>query len=162
MHSSWRSAQLMPEVAVLTKGREGGSRGAPDEARRGDWMVLFSAACFSTMPIFGTLAYAAGVRLVSLLAWRFLLSIVMLLGILAISRRFESISGRRILGLLGMGGIYLVMSFLYFSALRLAPVSTLTLLFYTYPAIVTLLAALLLRESVGRRKILALVLAMGG
>jgi drug/metabolite transporter (DMT)-like permease len=152
----------MPEVAVQRKGGEGGSRGAPDEVRRGDWMVLFSAACFSTMPIFGTLAYAAGVKLVPLLAWRFLLSLVLLLGILAISRRFESISRSRILGLLGMGGIYLVMSFLYFSALRLAPVSTLTLLFYTYPAIVTLLAALLLRESVGRRKILALALAMGG
>src|SRR5436309_2120345 len=53
-------SQAVAPVAVV------GERGA--EARRGDWSVLLSALCFSTMPIFGTLAYAAGVGVLALAA----------------------------------------------------------------------------------------------
>src|SRR5262249_1818978 len=57
---------------------------------------------------------------------------------------------------------YLIMSFIYFQALRLAPVSTLTLLFYTYPGVVTILSVLVLREPLTRIKMAALVLALAG
>jgi len=132
------------------------------EARRGDWMVLLSAVFFSTMPVFGRLAYAAGMEIVELLAWRFVLAIVLLSACLWLTGRLKPIPPRRALAYLAMGLCYLVMSFLYFHALKRSPVSTLTLLFYTYPAIVTLLALLLHRETIGRRKALALALALGG
>ena len=132
------------------------------EARRGDWMVLLSAVCFSTMPIFGSYAYSAGVGVVPLLAWRFLLAVAMLLVILAASGKLARLPLGKVAGFLGMGAGYLVMSYMYFHALKLAPISTLTLLFYTYPAIVTVLAAAVLRERITRRKALALGLALGG
>ncbi len=132
------------------------------DARRGDWMVLVSALCFATMPVFGTYAYGAGVGLVTLLAWRFVLSVVLLALIAALSGRMVRPPRGTAVGLLGMGGMYLVMSFIYFQALRLAPVSTLTLLFYTYPAVVTILSAVLLREPLTRVKATALVLALAG
>ncbi|PYQ14157.1 MAG: EamA/RhaT family transporter [Acidobacteria bacterium] len=147
-------SQAVAPVAVV------GERGA--EARRGDWSVLLSALCFSTMPIFGTLAYAAGVGVVPLLAWRFVLAVALLVVILILSGRLEPLPRRKVAGFLGMGGMYLVMSFIYFSALKLAPISTLTLLFYTYPAFVTLLAAVVLRERITGTKAWALTLALGG
>ncbi|MCI0567520.1 MAG: DMT family transporter [Acidobacteria bacterium] len=132
------------------------------DARRGDWMVLLSAVFFSTMPIFGRLAYAAGIEIVPLLAWRFLLAVVFLLGISLLSGKLKPLRRGQAAGFLGMGACYLVMSFVYFHALKLSPVSTLTLLFYTYPAIVTLLAAVFLRETISRRKGMALALALSG
>ena len=132
------------------------------DSRRGDWMVLLSAVFFSTMPIFGNLAYAAGMEVVPLLAWRFLLALVFLLGISLVSGRLKPLPRAQVAGLLGMGACYLLMSFVYFHALKLSPISTLTLLFYTYPAIVTLLAAVFLRETISGKKGMALALALGG
>ena len=137
-------------------------RYAPADARRGDWMVLFSALCFATMPVFGSYAYAAGVGVVTLLAWRFVLSVALLALIAVLSGRLVLPPRGTAVGLLAMGAMYLIMSFIYFHALRLAPVSTLTLLFYTYPAVVTILSALLLREPLTRIKAAALILALAG
>ena len=132
------------------------------DARRGDWMVLLSAICFATMPVFGTYAYGAGVGIVTLLAWRFGLSVALLALIAVFSGRMVRPPRGTAVGLLGMGTMYLIMSYIYFHALRLAPVSTLTLLFYTYPAVVTILSALLLREPLTRVKAAALILALAG
>jgi drug/metabolite transporter (DMT)-like permease len=152
----------MEPSRTASRDADAGSGSDKGAARRGDWLVLFSAACFSTMPIFGNRAYAAGIDLVSLLAWRFLLSTALLWVFLVLTRRAASLPPARVAGFLGMGLAYLAMSFIYFRALELAPVSTLTLLFYTYPIFVTLLAALLLREPLTRIKLLALVLAAAG
>jgi len=132
------------------------------DSRRGDWMVLLSAVFFSTMPIFGNFAYAAGMEVVPLLAWRFLLAVVFLLGISLVSGKLRPLRRGQVAGFLGMGACYLLMSFVYFHALKRSPISILTLLFYTYPAVVTLLAAIFLRESISARKGMALALALGG
>ena len=132
------------------------------EALRGDWMVILSAVFFSTMPVFGRLAYAAGLDVIELLAWRFVLAVALLSACLWVTGRMRAISRRQAAGFLGMGVCYLMMSFLYFHALKRSPISTLTLLFYTYPALVTLLAFLLHREPISARKGLALALALAG
>jgi drug/metabolite transporter (DMT)-like permease len=97
-----------------------------------------------------------------MLAWRFLVAIAALWIFLAASGRLTRLSLPRVLGLLGMGLMYVLMTALYFRALRYSAISTLTLLFYTYPAIVTLIAAALLRERLTRLKGGALLLALGG
>jgi len=57
-----------------------------------------------------------------------------------------------------MGGIgYVGMSWCYFAALNYAPASLVALLLYTYPTIVTVLAAVFLREQITLRKFGALV-----
>jgi len=130
--------------------------------RKGDGWILLSAACFSTIPIFGAYAHAAGVKTFPMLAWRFLLAIAALWIFLALTRRLTPLPAGRVIGFLGMGLLYVVMTTLYFEALRFTAVSTLTLLFYTYPAFVTLLAAIFLREPLTRIKVLALLLALSG
>jgi drug/metabolite transporter (DMT)-like permease len=131
-------------------------------ARKGDGWILLSAACFSTIPIFATYGHAAGVKTLPMLAWRFLLAIAALWIFLALTRRLTPLPAGRVIGFLGMGLLYVVMTSLYFEALRFTAVSTLTLLFYTYPAFVTLLAAIFLREPLTRIKVMALLLALSG
>ena len=130
--------------------------------RRGDWLVILSALFFSTMPVFGALAYSAGMGLLSLLAWRFLLASIIVWSLLAATGRVRRLPPGRVWGFLGMGAAHLVMAGLYFQALKTAPVSTLTLLFYTYPAVTALLAATLLGERLTGIRIAALILALAG
>jgi drug/metabolite transporter (DMT)-like permease len=128
----------------------------------GDGWILLSAGCFATIPIFATYGYAAGVATLPMLAWRFLLTIATLWSFLGATRRLAALPAPRVLGLLGMGVAYVAMTLLYFEALRHSSISTLTLLFYSYPVFVTLLAVLFLREPMTRIKSAALLLALAG
>jgi drug/metabolite transporter (DMT)-like permease len=136
--------------------------GARAGARKGDGWIVLSACCFSTIPIFATYGYSAGLRTLPMLAWRFILAIGVLWLFLIMRRRLTRLSPGRVLGFLGMGLMYVVMTALYFQALRFTAISTLTLLFYTYPAFVTILAAAILRERVTRVQGVALLLALSG
>lgn len=137
-------------------------RGEECPHRGGDGLIILSACCFATLPIFGRWAYLSGVRMLQLLSWRFLIAVALLWALLALTRRLAPLPARTRAALLGMGMIFVVMSSIYFLALRFTPISTLTLLFYTYPAFVTVLAALVLKEPLSRIKVSALLLALAG
>ncbi|MFU8852212.1 DMT family transporter [Micromonospora sp. SL1-18] len=128
------------------------------------------------MAIFGKLAYAAGVSPEALLVVRFgfaagLLAMLLLLrpGLL----RDPSSPDRRpgsaqlTLGLLvtalGLGAVgYAAQASLYFAALELMDASLLSLLFYTYPLLVTFAAVLLGRDRLTPGRCIALVAASCG
>jgi drug/metabolite transporter (DMT)-like permease len=124
--------------------------------------ILLSAACFAVMPVFGMRLYAEGLRPTDLLCMRFGFAAALLWAIvfrqgLALPR------GRALWVLIAMGGIgYTGQALCYFSALRLAPAAVVALLLYLYPAFVTVLAWLVLKEHIGRRKLIALLLALAG
>ncbi|MFZ5828015.1 MAG: DMT family transporter [Bacillota bacterium] len=108
----------------------------------GTVLTGISALGFSTLPIFGMMAYGAGGNVVTLLGYRFLLAAAVLWAYIAWTRhRLPDL--RTALGLLLMGGAgYTTMSALYLSSVegdRLSPAIA-ALLLYTYPAVVTLLA----------------------
>jgi drug/metabolite transporter (DMT)-like permease len=135
----------------------------PDGQRlRGALLILLSAACFGVMPLFGRLAYAAGADVQAVLLLRFSIAAACLAAIMLL-RRQRWPQGRTALGLLAMGGIgYAGQAFSYFSALHYATASLTALLLYTFPVMVTLLAAAWLNEPLTRRKVGALVLASAG
>lgn len=139
---------------------------APAPARRLDAGVLWllaSAAGFGAMAIFGKLAYAGGLAVPTLLAGRFSLAAVVMWGLLAVTRQSPRVSRRTLVGLLAMGGLgYVGQSFSFFTALETVPAATVGLLLYTYPALVSVLAWVLLRQPLGRPGVLALVLATVG
>jgi drug/metabolite transporter (DMT)-like permease len=62
-----------------------------------------------------------------------------------------------------MGGMgYVGQALSYFTALTLIPAGLVALLLYLYPAIVTILAVIILKERMSKWKIIALVIALGG
>src|SRR5437867_8637112 len=108
---------LETPLTTPPRGPGGPSRGG------GDGLVIFSACCFGALPILGESAYRSGMRLLPLLAWRFLLASVLLWILLGLSRRARRLPLPRVAGFLGMGVTYVIMSLLYFQAVRRSPLS---------------------------------------
>ena len=133
---------------------------------------LVSAACFGAMAVFGKLAYANGVSPAALLLVRFTLA-ALLLGLLSLVLRRRSApqttpplprpGPRVVVTALALGAVgYAAQATLYFSALELMDASLLSLIFYTYPLLVTVSAVLLGREHLTAARVAALATATGG
>ncbi|WP_374348827.1 DMT family transporter [Chitinimonas sp.] len=128
----------------------------------GALLILLSAACFGVMPLFGRLAYASGADTQAVLMLRFAIAAACLAAVM-VWRREPWPRGKLALGLLAMGGVgYAGQAFCYFSALNHASASLTALLLYTFPVIVTLIAALWLHEPLTQRKLAALGMATLG
>ena len=122
----------------------------------GTLICLASGAAFGAMAIFGKLAYDEGASVGTLLSVRFTLAAAL----------FWALSGRgavRTLGrrdvlaglALGAGG-YALQAGCYFAALERIDASLLSLLLYTFPAIVAAAAVALGRERIDGRRLAAL------
>src|SRR5438128_10050135 len=125
-------------------------------------LVIGSACCFGTLGVFGKLAYRLGLTTPQLLSYRFGLAAI-LLWVAAMILRQGLPPRRSLVGLALMGGAgYVGQSGSYFSALHFIPASPDALLLYTFPVVVTLLAALLFREALSWVKLGACGLAFLG
>ena len=124
--------------------------------------IVASAAGFGAMPILAKLAYAEGVDLPSMLFLRFALAGV-LMAVLMRLRGMRWPHGRTLLLLVAMGSLgYVGQSFCYFAALQHATAGLTALLLYLYPAIVTVLAAILTRRRLSLLRLLAVAAALLG
>jgi drug/metabolite transporter (DMT)-like permease len=126
-------------------------------------LVLYSALGFGLLPIFALLAYRGGINAITLLAIRFVLSgLVLLAVLLARGRRVSAQVASALPGLLGLGVCYTLQSGFYFSAVRYISASLASILLYSYPAFVCLLAFLVEREKLTARLLLALAVSLAG
>jgi drug/metabolite transporter (DMT)-like permease len=132
----------------------------------GTLMCLGSGATFGAMAVFGKLAYGDGATVGTLLAVRFALAAVVFWTLLLAgdaAREVRALGGRDIgIGLaLGACG-YAIQAGCYFAALERMDASLLSLLLYTFPAIVAAAAVGLGRERLDERRLAALGLSLGG
>jgi len=126
------------------------------------FFVIISAIAFGAIAIFAKTAYSAGSDPISVLFFRFSIASLVMIPLM-ISRNIPFPRGRTLIGLSLMGGIgYVGMSFCFFTALTMASAGLVAILLYLYPAIVTILSAILFKESIKGLKILALILALAG
>ena len=130
----------------------------PASEARGLGLVAFSTLAYGVQPIFGKVAYAAGVEPLSLLAWRYLIASALL----SLLERGPRPPLRERLRLWAIGSIFVGNSVAYFMALRLLPASVTALLMFTYPVLVALLAALIGVERLTWRSLLAALAAFLG
>jgi drug/metabolite transporter (DMT)-like permease len=125
-------------------------------------LIAISATAFGTMPVFASFAYAANADPMTILFLRFAIASLCLL-IFMMIQRIPFPKGLNLLGLMALGGVgFVLQSLCYFTALTLAPSGLVALLLYLYPAIVTMLSSLLLKEPLTKVKIGALGLALAG
>src|SRR3954451_23945486 len=132
------------------------------QQRTGALLVLGSAVAFGVMPIFGKLAFEAGVGVATLLFVRFAIAAPVLWVAVAVRDALPRDRGP-VLRALALGAVaYAMQSGLYFRALQRMDASVLSLILYSYPALVTGAAILLGREPANRRRLVALDTASGG
>ena len=136
----------------------------PAAHRLGSALCIASAIAFGAMAIFGKLAYDAGVGLLTLLFVRFSIAAPVLW--IAALRRPAALSGtsrRTMLGAFALGAVgYSMQAALYFAALTRMDASLLSMLLYTFPAMVAVAAIVLGREHADPARLGALLLASIG
>lgn len=143
---------------------DGAARGlqAPGGRWRGVVWIVASATGFGAMAIFAKLAYRDGVSLATMLFLRFAIAGT-LLASLGIVQGMRWPRGRDLAWLVAMGALgYVGQAYCYFSALQYASAGVVALLLYLYPAIVTILSALLFGWPIGRGRTWAVALALAG
>lgn len=125
------------------------------------WIAL-SATGFGAMAIFAKLAYRDGVTLPTMLFLRFSIAGV-LLAAWGMAHGMRWPRGRDLIWLVAMGAVgYVGQAYCYFAALQYASAGLVALLLYLYPAIVTLLSALLFRRRIGVGRAWAIAAALTG
>ncbi len=125
------------------------------------WIVL-SAAGFGAMAIFAKIAYREEVSLTSMLFLRFTIA-GLLLAAWGTWQGMRWPRGKDLLWVAAMGGLgYVGQAFCYFSALKYASAGLVGLLLYLYPALVTVMSALLYRRKIGAARGWAIAAALAG
>lgn len=129
--------------------------------RVGTLAVVGSAAGFGFLSILLKLALEAGAGALPLVAWRFAIAVLVMLPLLGVGRRRWP-DRRALPGLVALGAVYAVDAVAFTLALRTVPASTAVLVFFTYPALVVLLAALTIGERITPHRAVAIVLTVAG
>lgn len=125
-------------------------------------LIITSAISFGAMPVFARLAYAAGADPITVLFLRFSIAAVVMILIMILTRT-PFPRGLILVELILLGAIgYVGESLAYFMALTMASAGLVALLLYIYPALVTALSAIFLKEHLTPAKIVALFLALSG
>jgi drug/metabolite transporter (DMT)-like permease len=131
------------------------------EERKGVAAILVAAVSYAFLGVLVKLALKAGVDVLPLAAWRFLLA-ASIVWLLLVVRRRPLPPLRRWPSLAGLGALYSIDSLAFLVALQWIPASTAVLVFYVYPVAVVLLAAAFLGERLTPRKLAATAAAMVG
>ena len=128
---------------------------------RGRLYALASAACFATLGVFTIKGYDSGAGEFELLCARIIGSAVVLGG-LGLAMRITLPRGRLLALVLGLGGFQLGTTAGLLVGFSHAPAGLVVLLFYVYPVLVSIGAAVLYDEPFGRRQTLILGLGLAG
>jgi drug/metabolite transporter (DMT)-like permease len=129
----------------------------------GTLLCVASAAAFGAMAVFGKLAYGEGASVGTLLAIRFALAAALFWALLALRGTWPALPRRDVASGLALGACaYALQAGCYFAALERIDASLLSLLLYTFPAMVAGAAIALGRERPDARRLTALALASGG
>lgn len=128
----------------------------------GTLYTLLAAAGFAAVSILTSQATATGVSLATVLAWRYVLSAVVLTVFVG-SRNYKRIPPREMIRFVTLGGFgQALLVYLALSSLKYIPAATLAFLFYTYPAWVALAQAVRGAERLDGRRAMALALSFAG
>lgn len=130
---------------------------------KGFLYVFVSAAGFGSMPVFARIAYQDGANMYELLTARFFMAFLVLAVYLLFKKPVRHLTpkergGAILMGLCGYSGA----SLCFFSALYRISAPLAAIVLYTYPAVVTVLAALTRTEKIGRTKAFALSVSFAG
>jgi drug/metabolite transporter (DMT)-like permease len=128
----------------------------------GSFLVMASAFGFSTLAIFGKIAYGMGFTRNQMLAWRFGLSLPFLFLILMQARALPK-NGKTFLKAVALGAIGIGSeATLFFITLEKMGAALTGIFLYLYPAFVALISHFFLKEKMGPQKWACIVLSLLG
>ena len=132
------------------------------QSTAGTLLVLGAATGFGTIGIFGELAAVIDLELPTLLVTRFVLATLAVVAIGRLRGWPVPRTRRDVATTVALGGAYTGLTLCFFVSLRYLTAGLATIVLYTYPVVVFLLAAALLDEAVTPSKVGALGLVLAG
>ena len=134
----------------------------PLTTRRATLLVALAACCFGSISVLTVIGRAAGATLLTILALRYAIGGLGLFAIGGGARRAR-VTRRQLVALLVLGGGgQTAVTVISLSSLEYIPAATLGFLFYTFPAWVTVFAAVRGTEQLTPLRVVALLLSLGG
>ena len=128
---------------------------------RGTLFCLAAGVAFSVSPILIQVAYRHGAAVSGVLAWRYLAAAFLLVGVAR--RRLRRVPRRVALGAFLLGAVvYALDSALFFGSLERTSAPLASLVHYAHLVLVVGVAAMIGRERLTRRRLLALVAIFAG
>jgi drug/metabolite transporter (DMT)-like permease len=124
-------------------------------------LAIGAGVLFAFNPALAKIGSDAGASKMTLMAGRFLAGFLILLPFTAHAGALRQ-PARSVAASAVMGVSYVGNTILYWLAIDRIPLGVASILLYLYPTMVTVLARVLLHESLTRMKLLALLLASGG
>ena len=132
------------------------------ELAPGTVYTLLAATGFAAVSILTSRATALGITLATVLAWRYVLSAVVL-SVWVGTHGYKRIPPREMVRFVTIGGFgQALLVYLALSSLRYIPAATLAFLFYTYPSWVAIGQAARGAERLNSRRVSALLLSFAG
>ena len=127
-------------------------------------LILLAAFCWGLIGLFTRSLSALGLTSLQIAALRSIVSAVLMIGYLAVRSPKELKIQLKDLWMFFGTGVCSLLFFnvCYFTAINLTSLSVAAILLYTAPIFVMILSAIFFREKITKRKLLALVLALGG
>ena len=131
--------------------------------QRGVIWVLVSAISFGFLGIFVKFAYRENINSITLLFLRYLFASVIMFAYIKFKHLDLKLAKKDLIAVLALGGLcYSGQAFGFFQALRYLSAGITTLILYTFPVFVTIIAVYFLKERITRKTIIALVSALMG
>jgi drug/metabolite transporter (DMT)-like permease len=128
----------------------------------GIFLIVIAAASFATSPIFARIAYDAGANPNTFLFIRFAIAATVIT-LIMVFKGLQWPRGRLLVSLVLIGGFcFAGLNLSFYTVLTLAPVNLVIVIAYMYPALVTLLSALFLKQPITKQQFAALFLTLGG
>jgi drug/metabolite transporter (DMT)-like permease len=128
----------------------------------GIFQIVVAATSFATSPIFARIAYDAGANPNTFLFIRFAIAATVIT-LIMVFKGFQWPRGRLLVSLVLIGGLcFAGLNLSFYTALTLAPVNLVIVIAYMYPALVTLLSSLFLKQPITNQKVVALFLTLVG
>lgn len=106
-------------------------------------LLVIAAGGYAFFPIFAKWAYSSSLTPLDLLSWRFFLAAPLIWLVIAQGRSWARFRELPVRALLLMGALFAFVAMFALLTLERVPASTYTVLLYTYPAFVTILARFL-------------------
>ena len=129
---------------------------------RATGLIVLSSLAFGSLSTLTVLILRTGLPLLPTMVWRYLLAAAILLLALR-GKSIGPVTRTHALRLMLVGGVFQsVITYASLRALDYLPVGPLAFLFYTYPAWVVAISAILGREKLTIERLIALSLAMAG
>lgn len=128
---------------------------------RGTLAIVGSSLGYGALAVLAKLAFDAGVGVLPLLTWRFVVGSALVWAFVLLAGRPVPL-GRRATGVVLLGTLYAGNSLAFMVGLERIPASLASLVFFTYPAVTVVMARFRGGEPLTRRRLICLGLATAG